>query len=97
MGPRVLLDFGAGADRDRAAAWACNEAAMADDHFPSCATTPSHRAMRSAEEARSDGCLRTAACTMTSLEAGSTKIIWPRIPIRAKIRCSPGRIHTWYP
>jgi len=32
---------------------------MADDHFPSCLITPSHRAIVSALEAGSDGLLRT--------------------------------------
>jgi hypothetical protein len=70
------------------------ETTMANHHFPSCSTTPNHRASGSAKEAGSAGFWRTAVCTMTSLETGSTKIIWPRIPSRANCRCLPGRIQT---
>jgi hypothetical protein len=32
---------------------------------------------------------------MTSLVAGSTKIIWPRTPINVNLRAGPGRSQTW--
>jgi hypothetical protein len=70
------------------------ERPLAPDHFPSWSTTASHNAMVSALLARSDGFWRTAVCTITSFEAGSTRIICPRTPSRANFRCSPGNSHT---
>ena len=70
-----------------------NSNTLADHGFPSCSSTLNHSASGSAKEAGSAGFGRTAVCTMTSFEAGSTRIIWPRIPSRANLRGAPGRIH----
>ena len=60
-------------------AWGTLRALLANlfwhTYFPSCSSTASHRATVSALEARSDGFCRTAVWTMTSFEAGSTRII----------------------
>ena len=69
-------------------------ASGSDRHFPSCSSTANQSVSGSLAEPGSNGFWRTAVCTITSFEAGSIRIIWPRMPIRRNLRCSPGRSHT---